>query len=611
MTNNFKDFDLIKINPNYTGEYNNNELIMYGLNLNLLKLSPYFISRLNDGILFYISFDQYGNPYAHQTKPSFESYRFIAKIPTNGDNLLTHYSKEIRLAYEDIIRNKNYGSGYNNPIKSPPKSFKLSDIAPLTENNKPNKPNNQVNKPNNQVNKPNNEVNKPNKPNNEVNNSLIDNFNIEEMGVGGMNEQLKVIFQNVFASRILHEDAKKMNIEPVRGILLYGPPGCGKTLIARNISKMIKSKSFKYVSGPEIKGKFVGSSEENIRKLFKDAEEDKKNNIPGIHVIVFDEFDSIGGNRENNTESGSNVDTSIVNQLLTKIDGVDSLDNILMIALTNRKNALDPALLRPGRFETHIEITLPDFNGRKDIFNIYLKKLENSGYLSDDIDIDLLSELTNSFSGAEIKSVVNSTCNRKLSSKINMTTLAIDKEQIKIKNSDFIETINETVPQMAESLTQVNNISLETITSEEIEKANEITEKIKSSLKIPNSSSSVNGFIVNGKSSSLNRITGKITKELLQDIKYVSFISPEYYMESGKTLWKLFEITKNFESSLFIVNCIDTILGYDPRSIHELKIILNSIIPPDKHVFVIITSTEESSEQLNKIKKNLSNKEDN
>lgn len=600
MTNNFKGFNISDIKVPI-GNYNDPEYPRLCIDLNNMKItqdSPATSFILPNTIRFYIAFDNFGNPYAHQKPPQFDSYRFLATIPTNGLNLLTAYAKQIRLAYEDIIRNTNF----TNVIRSPPKPFTIPESKGLHTDtiNKNNRILEKLKSAKEPVKKEATVL--PNNGKEKADNGIIDNFNIDQIGIGGLSEQLKTIFQNVFASRILSKDAKKMDISPVRGILLYGPPGCGKTLIARNISKLIKAKSYKYVSGPEIKNQYVGRSEENIRKLFKEAEDDRDNNIPGIHVIVFDEFDSIAENRDNFENKSSGVDKSIVNQLLTKIDGVDSLDNILLIALTNRKNSLDPALLRPGRFETHIEITLPDYEGRKEIFNIYLKKLADNNYLDNDINVEQLAEMTSSYSGAEIRSIINSAGNKKLSSKIDLDTFSINNTEIKLKNSDFIEIINETVPQMAESLTQINNISLDIIKENETELVNNITQEIKLFLSVENKDSLVKNYLINGKTSSINRITASITKRLLQDINYTSFITPEYYMQKGKTLWKLFEITKSFDNSLFIVNSFDTIMGYDSKSLDELKIILNSIVPPNRHVIVIVTSSDKSLGNLKKLK---------
>ena len=124
-------------------------------------------------------------------------------------------------------------------------------------------------------------------------------------------------------------------------MLLYGPPGCGKTLTARQIGKMLSAREPKVVNGPEILNKFVGESESNIRKLFEDAEEEQKRmgNSSGLHIIIFDEIDAICKQR-GSVGGGSGVHDTVVNQLLSKIDGVEPLNNILVIGMTNRSRFL-------------------------------------------------------------------------------------------------------------------------------------------------------------------------------------------------------------------------------------------------------------------------------
>ena len=183
-------------------------------------------------------------------------------------------------------------------------------------------------------------------------------FNFNEMGVGGLDAEISNIFRRAFTTR-LYPTAylEKYGIHHVKGMLLYGPPGCGKTLIARTLANALNVSEFKVVNGPELFDKFVGETEKKIRDLFANAEKDQKENgdDSGLHVIVFDEIDSLCKAR-GTVSSGTGVNDSAVNQLLTKIDGVDSLNNIIVIGMTNRKDLIDEAILRPGRLELHIEI---------------------------------------------------------------------------------------------------------------------------------------------------------------------------------------------------------------------------------------------------------------
>lgn len=194
-----------------------------------------------------------------------------------------------------------------------------------------------------------------------------------------------------------------------KGMILYGPPGTGKTLIARQIAKVLNVHEPKVVNGPEIFDKFVGGSEENIRKLFADAEieQQQKGDDSDLHVIIFDEIDAICRKR-GSTNSGTGVNESVVNQLLSKIDGVESLTNILIIGMTNRLDMIDEALLRPGRFEIHLEIGLPDEKGRVQIFQIHTKNLRENNLLANDVDLTVLAQNTKNYTGAEIQAVCRS-----------------------------------------------------------------------------------------------------------------------------------------------------------------------------------------------------------
>ena len=149
-------------------------------------------------------------------------------------------------------------------------------------------------------------------------------------------------------------------------MLLHGPPGTGKTLIARKIAGALNCEEPKICNGPEIFDKYVGGSEQKVRELFADAEAEQaeKGDESGLHVIIFDEIDAICRARGSRGSDSTGVGENVVNQLLSKMDGVESLNNILIIGMTNRKDMIDEAILRPGRMEIHLEIGLPDQHGR-------------------------------------------------------------------------------------------------------------------------------------------------------------------------------------------------------------------------------------------------------
>lgn len=288
-------------------------------------------------------------------------------------------------------------------------------------------------------------------------------FKLENMGIGGLDQEFQQIFRRAFASRIISPDlVEKLGLRHVKGLLLFGPPGTGKTLIARQIGKMLNVKEPKIVNGPEMLSKYVGSSEENIRNLFKDAEAEyktKKENSQ-LHIIIFDELDSVFKQRGNNKSDGTGVGDNVVNQLLAKMDGVDQLNNILIIGMTNRLDLIDNALLRPGRFEIQIEISLPDEKGRKDILLIHTKKMKDNDLIDDDISFDELASLTKNFTGAELEGLCNSATSFAINQYTKSDNIAKVDENVanmKLNRNHFLLALNEVKPAFGvneEDLTQ-------------------------------------------------------------------------------------------------------------------------------------------------------------
>lgn len=281
---------------------------------------------------------------------------------------------------------------------------------------------------------------------------LQPNFKFEDMGIGGLDREFSAIFRRAFASRIFPPGViEKLGIQHVKGILLYGPPGTGKTLIARKIGKMLNAREPKVINGPEVLNKYVGQSEENIRKLFADAEKEykEKGDESGLHIIIFDELDAVCKQRGSGAGGGTGVGDSVVNQLLSKLDGVDQLNNILLIGMTNRMDMIDDALLRSGRLEVHMEISLPDEHGRVQILNIHTTKMRESGKLDRDVDLREIARLTKNYSGAEIAGLVRSASSFALQRHIKVGTtagVADDVGDIKINRNDFEHAFEDVKP---------------------------------------------------------------------------------------------------------------------------------------------------------------------
>lgn len=275
-----------------------------------------------------------------------------------------------------------------------------------------------------------------------------DDYNFEEIGIGGLNKELLNAFRRALSTRAYNANiAMKLGITHVKGILLHGPPGTGKTLIARKIGAMISNREPKLVNGPEIMNKYVGQSEENIRNLFADAEADYKKNKEhaDLHVIIFDEIDAICRSR-GRTGTHSGVTDSIVNQLLSMIQGVNELNNIFIIAMTNRKDLLDEALIRAGRIEVHIEIGLPNKLGREQIFRIHTDKMKVSNMMDKHVDLAVLAEMTDNYSGAEIESVVKNAASRALQEQLSSIKQDILDEDIVVNMSHFLKAVDEIQP---------------------------------------------------------------------------------------------------------------------------------------------------------------------
>lgn len=295
-------------------------------------------------------------------------------------------------------------------------------------------------------------------------------WDFANMGIGGLSDQFNTIFRRAFLSRLFPPHfAQEIELDHVKGILLFGPPGTGKTLIARQIGKLLLAREPKVVNGPEIFNKFVGESEANIRKLFAEAEEEqKKAGInSGLHVIIFDEIDAICKARSG-ASSAAGAGDNVVNQLLTMIDGVNSLNNVLVIGMTNRRDLIDEALLRPGRLDVQIEIGLPNKEGRLEIFKIHTAKLMSRGILDESVDLEELAEITKNYTGAEIKGLVAAARSVAFSRVVKADAkVQIDEEKlksIKLTMADFQHAMKYDIkPALGASEDQLKTLAREVI----------------------------------------------------------------------------------------------------------------------------------------------------
>ncbi|MFY9638841.1 MAG: CDC48 family AAA ATPase [Methanobacterium sp.] len=227
------------------------------------------------------------------------------------------------------------------------------------------------------------------------------------------------------------ESFEKFGVRPPRGVLIYGPPGTGKTLLAKAVANESDA-NFIAVKGPELLSKWVGESEKGVREVFRKARQTAPT------VIFFDEIDSIASTRGgSSTDSG--VTQRVVNQLLTEIDGLEELQDVAVIAATNRVDIIDPALTRPGRFDRHVKVDDPDEDARVAIFKVHTANMP----LADDVDLPVLAKRTEGFVGADIEAV----CREAV-----MLTLRESLESEKVDMKHFKEAMKKVKPKMEADL---------------------------------------------------------------------------------------------------------------------------------------------------------------
>ena len=220
---------------------------------------------------------------------------------------------------------------------------------------------------------------------------MIEAPNISYHSVGGLDEQILQVREAIELPLEKPELFRKVGIQPPKGILLVGPPGCGKTMLAKAVASQTNA-SFIRMVGSELAQKYIGEGGRMVRELFSLA----KDKSPSI--IFLDEIDAIGAKRLDSATSGDREVQRTLMQLLAELDGFDALEDVKIIAATNRPDILDDALLRPGRFDRVIEIPLPDESGRKTILSIHFDKMATTR-----INISRIVEQTEGFSGAELK----------------------------------------------------------------------------------------------------------------------------------------------------------------------------------------------------------------
>ena len=294
--------------------------------------------------------------------------------------------------------------------------------------------------------------------------------------VGGLTDEIQRIREMVELPLKHPELFHRLNIDPPKGVLFHGPSGTGKTLMAKAVSQESNA-NFITINGPEIMSKFYGASEGRLREIFREAEESAPT------IIFIDEIDSIAPKR---VDTSGEVERRVVSQLLSLMDGLRGRGEIICVGATNRINAIDEALRRPGRFDREIEFGVPNVKGRKEIFQIHTRGMP----LEEDINLDDYAEITHGFVGADIMAVSREAAMhalRRILPKINLDEPIPSEiiQEIRIQNDDFVQALNMIEPSaMREVMVEIPNIAWDDVGGLENIK-NELKEAVEWPLKYP------------------------------------------------------------------------------------------------------------------------------
>jgi len=259
--------------------------------------------------------------------------------------------------------------------------------------------------------------------------------------VGGLDDTKERLRETIQWPLDYPEVFEAMDMESAKGVLMYGPPGTGKTLLAKAVANESES-NFISVKGPELLDKYVGESEKGVREIFSKARE----NAPT--VIFFDEIDAIATERGSNT-GDSGVNERVVSQLLTELDGLETLEDVVVIATTNRPDLIDSALLRPGRLDRHVHVPVPDEEGRRRIFEVHTQHKP----LADDVDLDALANRTNGYVGADIEAVTREAsmnASREFIESVTPEEMGESLDNVRVTMAHFEQALDEVGPSVTE-----------------------------------------------------------------------------------------------------------------------------------------------------------------
>ena len=396
--------------------------------------------------------------------------------------------------------------------------------------------------------------------------------------IGGLGDQLQKV-REMIELPLKHPILfRRLGIDPPRGVLLHGPPGTGKTLIAKAVASETNA-HFTSINGPEIISKYYGESEKQLREIFEEAAA----NTPAI--IFIDELDSIAPKRE---DVSGEVERRVVAQLLTLLDGMQGRDNVVVIGATNRQDAIDPALRRPGRFDREIEIGVPDKNGRAEIIGIHTRGMP----ISDDFDVEWLLDNTNGFVGADISALVRESAMKAL--RRYLPEIDLDEEQIPpevlekmaVIMADFRMAIKEVEPSaLREIYLEVPEVSWD-----EVGGLQEIKDRLKESIEWPLTKPELfehfginppRGIVLFGAPG-----TGKtlLAKAIANEAKanFITIKGPEliskWVGESEKAVREVFKKAKQSSPSIIFLDEFESIAGIRRSSSGEGSDVINRVV---------------------------------
>ncbi len=384
--------------------------------------------------------------------------------------------------------------------------------------------------------------------------------------IGGLDEELDQVREMIELPMRHPELFKQLGIEPPKGVLLHGPPGTGKTLMAKAVANEIDA-HFQTISGPEIMSKYYGESEEKLREVFEEAEE----NAPAI--VFIDELDSIAAKRE---EAGGDVERRVVAQLLSLMDGLEERGRVTVIAATNRVDAIDPALRRGGRFDREIEIGVPDKDGREEILQVHTRGMP----LSDGIDLDRYAENTHGFVGADLESLAREAAMnalRRIRPDLDLESEEIDAEvleSLRVTETDFKEALKGIEPSaLREVFVEVPDVTWEDVGGLEGTKER-LRETIQWPLDYPEvfeamDMQAAKGVLMYGPPGTGKTLLAKAVANEAQS-NFISIKGPEllnkYVGESEKGVREVFEKARANAPTVIFFDEIDSIAGERGRT---------------------------------------------